>query len=259
MDENSTIYIYQCEDSTDGILTAVYEAWAGRKGHSHVKLQIPREGDTREFFAEYIPVSADPEKAEKVRRSLIRKISTEAWEMVFRASLSNQDEKADLIYRFLVGGFYYGAPVTRMMSEPVVMRMVELSRAVSNEAHEWKQFLRFDEQAGKILYACFRPKNHVLVSVASHFADRLSGENFLILDAGRSTAAVHPAGGQWYFAPLTEAKAEEIFSRGPDEYRDLWRAFFDSIAIRERTNPKLQQSMMPLRYREYAPEFHREK
>ena len=58
-----------------------------------------------ELFSEYIPVQTDAEKAEKVRRSVLRKISTEAWEMVFRGSLSNQDEIADLIYRFLVGGF----------------------------------------------------------------------------------------------------------------------------------------------------------
>lgn len=255
MNNNNITYIYQCEDSTDGILTAVYDAWASRRGHSHIKLQILREADTMELFSEYIPVQTDAEKAEKVRRSVLRKISTEAWEMVFRASLSNQDEKADLIYRFLVGGFYYGAPVTKMMAEPVVMRMTELARSVSNEAHEWKQFIRFDEQAGRILFARFRPKNHVIFSVAAHFADRLSGENFLILDTGRSIAAVHPAGQNWYLASLSEADADAAFSSQPDEYRDLWKTFFDSIAIKERTNPKLQQNMMPLRYREYAVEF----
>lgn len=255
MSSNNTTYTYQCEDSTDGILTAVYDAWASRRGHSRIKLQIPREADTMELFSEYIPVQTDAEKAEKVRRSILKKISTEAWEMVFRASLSNQDEKADLIYRFLIGGFYYGAPVTKMKAEPVVMRMTELARSVSNEAHEWKQFIRFDEQAGRILFARFRPKNNVILSVSAHFADRLSGENFLILDTGRSIAAVHPAGQNWYLTSLSEADANAAFSSQPDEYRDLWKTFFDSIAIRERTNPKLQQNMMPLRYREYAVEF----
>ena len=142
-----------------------------------------------------------------------------------------------------------------MMAEPVVMRMTELARSVSNEAHEWKQFIRFDEQAGRILFARFRPKNNVILSVSAHFADRLSGENFLILDTGRSIAAVHPAGQNWYLTSLSEVDANAAFSSQPDEYRDLWKTFFDSIAIRERTNPKLQQNMMPLRYREYAVEF----
>ena len=61
----------------------------------------------------------------------------------------------------------------------------------------------------------------------------------------------------WYLAPLSEADADAAFSSQPDEYRDLWKTFFDSIAIKERTNPKLQQNMMPLRYREYAVEFGR--
>ena len=72
MNNNNITYIYQCEDSTDGILTAVYDAWASRRGHSHIKLQILREADTMELFSEYIPVQTDAEKAEKVRRSVLR-------------------------------------------------------------------------------------------------------------------------------------------------------------------------------------------
>ena len=40
-----------------------------------------------------------------------------------------------------------------------------------------------------------------------------------------------------------------------DGYRDLWKTFYQAIAIEERKNPKLQRNMMPLRYREYMTEF----
>ena len=31
--------IFQCEDSTEGIFTGVYDAWASRLGHGNVKLE----------------------------------------------------------------------------------------------------------------------------------------------------------------------------------------------------------------------------
>ena len=48
----------------------------------------------------------------------------------------------------------------------------------------------------------------------------------------------------------------------PDEkeaqYRRLWKTFFDTIAIRERRNPRCQRSNMPLRYRSTMTEFQNE-
>lgn len=61
--------IYLCEDNLDSILTGVYDAWASRKGHSHVRLQMKQE-TTMELFCDYISVEADTQKAEKVSRSI---------------------------------------------------------------------------------------------------------------------------------------------------------------------------------------------
>ena len=47
----------------------------------------------------------------------------------------------------------------------------------------------------------------------------------------------------------------------PDEtekrYRRLWRCFYDTIAIRERENPKLRMSHMPKRFWPLLPERER--
>jgi len=246
--------IYLCEDNLESILTGVYDAWASRKGHSRVKLKLDQV-DTLELFADYVTVEADGDKAEKLRRSIQKKISMEAWEVVYRAAMSEQDTKADDIYRFLVGGFYYGSRVLDMMAEPAVMRLVEINRAVGNEAHFTREFLRFDEREGGILLGRIHPKNHVLTLVMPHFADRLSGENFMILDTGRSVAGIHPANQPWYITELSREDAEQLLAVKRDEYRDLWKTFFHAIAIEARKNPKLQRNMMPLRYREFMTEF----
>lgn len=36
----NTIKIFQCEDSIDGIFTAVYQAWSSGYGHDNVKIEV---------------------------------------------------------------------------------------------------------------------------------------------------------------------------------------------------------------------------
>ena len=43
--------IFVCEDSLDGILTGVYDAWDSRLGHSRVKLKTA-DVDTYELFCD---------------------------------------------------------------------------------------------------------------------------------------------------------------------------------------------------------------
>ena len=63
--------IFQCEDSTEGIFTGVYDAWASRLGHGNVKLEAGT-GHEMELFSEYRSVETDRKKAEKVA-STVRK------------------------------------------------------------------------------------------------------------------------------------------------------------------------------------------
>lgn len=44
-------------------------------------------------------------------------------------------------------------------------------------------------------------------------------------------------------------------SKEEKRYEKLWQVFFQSVSIKERENPDLQQSHLPLRYRENMPEF----
>ena len=52
------IRVFQCEDSLTGILTGVYDGWASRLGHSHVRLAILDQGNM-ELFCEYEEVTSD--------------------------------------------------------------------------------------------------------------------------------------------------------------------------------------------------------
>lgn len=249
--------IYMCEDSFEGMLCGVYDAWTSRKGHSQVKLGIKDQGESLELFCDYVDVPEDGEKAEKVIRSIREKISEEAYEAVYKASLSMEKDRADRIYRFLIYGFHVGAGITDMLQIPAVCDIFEMCRYVGNEAHLTTEFLRFSEMEGNLLVSRIGPKNDVLVLIAPHFADRLSGENFMIYDEKRGKAVIHPAMRPWAVVYPSSEEWKERLTKAVEEdvYKVLWKAFRKSVTIRERINPRCQMNHLPLRYRPYMTEF----
>lgn len=251
--------VFTCKDDFESMMTCIYDAWASKRGHDQVKLM--REPILQQdLFCEYIHVEGDAEKTQKVVRSIRNKISQEAYLHVFYATLSNAPDALDVIYRFLILGFAYGGKVLSMLSYPAVMRMMQLQRNVGNEAHYFREFMRFAAIEGGVYAAHFEPKNNVLISVAGHFQDRMPSEHWLIVDDTRSLAAIHPRNEDFYIRMLTEKEMDALSEteKYQDEFTKLWFTFFDSIGIRERENPKCQRNLFPLWLRKHAVEFMRD-
>lgn len=250
------IHIFVCEDSVDGIFTAVYDAWASGFGHENVRIQTEGECNL-ELFSEYIPVETDYEKSEKVARSVRRKISEEVFAIIYRTCFSYDPEKADAIYRFLLWGFRYGAEVTSMLTIPAVHRIFELQRKVGNEQHQFIEFLRFREIENQILLGKIRPRCHVVPLIAGHFSERFSGENWIIYDEGRKFAAFHEKNSGYYFMKTEGTVWQRVCEREEEaeEYPDLWKIFTQTISIKERENRRCQMTHLPLWLRENMTEF----
>lgn len=250
--------VYLCEDSVDGIFTGVYDAWASRLGHDNVRLlALTGEVYEPELFCEYEYVKADAGKAEKVLKTVRSRISEYAARMLIRACCAEDIRKADDIYRVIVLGLRCGRRTADQLTNPHVMAVFERDRQIGNEAHHYLGFLRFSRIREELLFAEYEPKGDITAIIAPHFADRLAAENFVICDRRRRRAAVHPAGEHWFMTSFTEEvlkKMEEYSSCG-DEYRDLWKVFFKNIAIDERKNEKLQNNLLPKRYRSMMTEF----
>jgi len=256
--KNKKIFI--CEDCIEGIFTAIYDAWCSRYGHDNIRIQLQTcegEGSSMELFSEYITVEANEEKTRKVARSIQEKISEEAYDMVCHAALSGAEEKADNIYRFLILGFSMGSKVVDHLSNDVVMNIFNLNRNVSNEVHHFLGFLRFTESNGNILLAKISPKNDVLRLIAPHFSDRLGLENFIIYDEKRKTAIMHRSGLSWMYTIADNLNVDKFKeqSEQEEEFQLLWKTFFETIAINERKNAKLQRNNLPKRFRENMTEF----
>lgn len=259
------MYIFICEDSIDGIFTGVYDAWASRHGHANIVLTT-HAPDNYSLFDTYINVHTDYEKSAKVAHTLHSRMGEETYQELCQAALALEPasykqsiDKAEAIYKTIVLALSLpdAGKVLNYLGEPYVYRTFQLSRCTFNEAHHLLGFLRFQELENGILFAQIHPKNDVLPVLGEHFADRLPEENFMIYDATRNLAVLHPKGKGFFITDTRELNQESLqhFSPQESEYRRLWCAFFDSIAIEARKNPKLQNQNLPKRFQKDMVEF----
>lgn len=251
-------YIYRCEDSLEGIFTAIYNIYRDKRNFPDTGICIQEE---YMLFAEYIPVETDFERASKVMRTCREKFGEKDFYGLCMALGSYDMEKAQAVYKTIAYGLTAKPAKGHLfdhLSDAHVLKAFKLSNTVCRESHHLLGFTRFRELENGILYADISPKNHVLVSLMEHFSDRMPSENFAIFDAGRKLYGIHPAGEQWFLAQGVELESklgEVVISDKEERYAALFRHFCKRIAIKERHNFELQRNMLPLYFREYMTEF----
>ena len=93
----------------------------------------------------------------------------------------------------------------------------------------------------------------MLPILRGHFCARYPNEKFFLYDRTHHEALFYAAGkavirplADFQMAPPDEAEAA---------YRLLWKRFYDTIAIKERYNPKCRMTNMPKRYWNTMTEF----
>lgn len=243
-----------CEESFDGIMSAVYRAWELMLEGENVKI-YPGNDYSYDLFTEYVECPTDLERAIKVAKSIRLKISLEAYMMVFRASMHYEKDRADAVIEFLKIGYRVGSRVTKMLGQPAIMKIVEYSRKVANEAHLFKGFVRFSELEGGILLSKIEPKCDVLPVLQKHFEERYPLENWIIYDEKRKKAMFHKCNSEAIIVAGQDVEQTMDNIKGIDEYSKLWNVFFNAIGIKERCNPKCQQTNLPRWYRKNMSEF----
>lgn len=231
--------------------------YASRLPLETCKLELLTEYEPM-LFAEYREITIDKEKADKVAKKIRTFMSEEAYVHLYRAALHKSPERADRILRFIELGLRYGKRTVRMLQNPAVYEIFQMDRYVGREALLQKEFARFERLPSGIYYGKIGPENQVLELIAEHFADRFPDMNWILYDEKHRTAAIHSAEkGEWVLkTKILDSEIEKLLERkSTDEYVDLWKIFFETIAIEERRNYKCQRAMMPLRYRKYMTEF----
>lgn len=224
--------------------TCVYRHEMPLAIHSHAEAQCSLLPPCR--------IETQLENASRVRSSIVRHISSRALELCEYVFLSCLENKEIAILRYLLLGFSVGPRIVNDLTHPTVATLLKAEKHITGEAHLLLGFVRFADHRG-VLMATITPKNFVLPLIAPHFADRYSQETFVIYDHTHHVALVYSEGR----AELADAPQGLIPAHSETElfYQRLWKQFYQTIAIKERTNHRCRMTHMPKRYWENMVEL----
>lgn len=257
MEETVTLV---CEDSNEGIMTGIYEAYAGRLDHGRTFLQIGEEDNFR-LFTSYVPVIMEQVKANKVMHTIIERFGMETFQIILQALASRDPDRGQAVYQSIVFGLkgQYQGNLIDCIYEDSIAKVVQLSTTTWYELHHLYGFLRFEELENGMLFATIHPKNRLLSFMGDHFSNRFPKENFAIFDETYDLCLVHAAGKPFVVVTGDLVRRDELpgISGKEKAIQELFCYFCHKISIKERENGKLQQQNLPLRFRDDMTEFKR--
>ncbi|MBE6963094.1 MAG: DNA metabolism protein [Ruminococcaceae bacterium] len=242
--------VYYYDGSFDGFLCCIFESYANKE----VLTAIYRDEDDIPTLFASRTILTDKNHANRVLRKIV-KCSSFAAELLQKGFLTCLPEKEMHLYRLVVKLLEEGCGFLRNFSDETLYPIAAAVRHLNGEAHLLKGFVRFSELGG-VLGGEIEPKNRVLPLLRSHFCARYQGESFFLYDRTHKEALFYSA-GKAVICPL-----ESFQMAPPDEaearYRLLWKRFYDTIAIKERENPRCRITNMPKRYWNTMTEFQNE-
>lgn len=247
MPDNACI-AYQYDGSYAGFLCCVFESYDRRE----IPIAILRSSAEQLSLYPTRYIETDPEKAGRVEVSLEKKLSPQVSFMVETAYLSCKEEIGLQLLLFIRLGYRVGPRIVTLLTDSTVNAIDRTVQSVLNEAHYYKEFLRFSER-NAVLVSEIEPKNKILSLIAPHYCDRFPEEHLVIYDRTHREALFY----QPYHSvivPLEEFHLNQAESQ-EREFQRLWRRYYQTAGIEARYNPKCRMTMMPKRYWNCLTEF----
>ena len=240
--------MFQYDETFDGFLCCVFE--------SYVQKEIPIAfyGDEDGCVLSFYPVRSIitlPEHAQRVYRSLVKR-SPAAAQLLRRAFYTCLDNKEQHLYRFVRKLYRDGPEFLKNQADEIYHPIAKAVRHMNGELEKLRGFVRFSDYSG-VLGAEIEPKNRVLPFLRHHFCSRYANESFFIYDRTHKELLLYTK-GRSHIIPVDSV---QLSLPGEEEvvYRTLWKRFYETIAIKERHNPRCQNSFLPKRYRSTMTEF----
>lgn len=234
-------YIY--DGSFDGLLTAIYEAYYRRELPDEI---LSQDSPQQSLFVEKIYIETDEEKARRVYSSIKTKISEFALRNCFYVFLTEREDRGTLIYKYLRLGWKVGKEIDQNLKNDIVLEVHKIRRQVVKEVHLLLGLIRFKQLNSGIYYSQIEPDNNIVGLLAPHFAERLSNEYWIIHDVKRNIGVMYNK-VEWIIRDLN-ITGDIKLQDNEEDYQMLWKEYFNTIAIKNKINPKLQRQYMPKRY-----------
>ncbi|MCQ2217160.1 MAG: TIGR03915 family putative DNA repair protein [Paludibacteraceae bacterium] len=248
---------YKYDKSFEGLLSAVFEAYASKKFPD----VLLGENDLPPLFCdEMVEIVTDEERSTRVWKGLERRISKSALYTLPDCWLSELPDVDMLIFRYIRKAIDASQSIEMNFGDPDVMQLAKIWRSVIKERERVMQFVRFQKTADGLFFSCIEPAFNVLPITLSHFIDRFHDQKWIIYDAKRdygfyydltTATEVHFDDKQWDDRGFL---SESVADMDEKLFQQLWKGYFDSMAIKERLNPRLHKRNLPVRFWKYLPE-----
>lgn len=239
--------IYVFDNSFEGFLTCVYEAYYGKRKPS----KIIRNTDLSNYYNlidEFITIETDESKSRKVYNAIERDFSSKSFTDIYSCYLSDISDIFTVLFKFIVLGFKIGKEVDMHLHNPIVMEVHKTSRKVFLESHRFLGFVRFTPLNNKIFYSSIEPDHNILPLIGDHFKERFSSMDFIIHDLKRELAIFY-IDKEYIIGSFTNHQELQFINElSEDKYSEFWKTYVKSASIKNRENKKLQNRMMPRRY-----------
>ena len=238
---------YRYDGSFAGFLTCVWDAL--ESGGSPAAFLLPDDGAT---LWELREPTTDRERARRLYAALARRVSPAFQKLIARGFLTCLPQKELDLFALIRRGLREGDRVRQDLSDPVMARVNLALVKMWTEWDHLKGFVRFSELDGALVGE-IEPKNRVLPLLASHFAHRYPMERLALYDRTHREIFLSDR-GRWKIFPAEDFRMMPA-GAGERAYRELWRNYFQAVAIEGRINPKCQNTHLPKRYRHVMTEF----
>ena len=238
---NGVAYIY--DGSFHGLMSLCFDLLRGDVTDCEILREEPREAL---LFSDYVGVDTDHRKAGALMRAIQERVSPDTYKRVLLCYLSEVPNAEELILNYLAFAREQGGAVDDFCTHDAVKPVIHVSEKVLREWHRMLGLLRFRKTGEGIFYAPMEPDHNILPLISPHFAERMSGERWIICDTKRGIAS-HYVNGSWEIVNF-ELTGDPHFGESEHLFQEMWASYFETIAIKERKNKKLQRSFVPQRY-----------
>ena len=248
---------YRYDGTFPGFLSAVFEVWDRNRQPARIVGPQAMPG----LFDEVIEVQTAFNRSNRIWKGIERVGGRNAAQRFWHVFLSGEQGMEDLLLGLLQHLFDRRKNVLQDLSIGEVLTFTQLERKVLREVHRLNMFLRFEQSADGTWFAPVAPKYDVVPFTLDHFKSRFADQCWLIYDTRRGYGFYYDTRiveeitlEQPAFNMETGNLSPEAQSEEEQQWQALWRSYFKNIAIKERTNPRLQQQFMPKRFWKYLTE-----
>lgn len=243
--------VYEYDGSYEGFLCCIFESYVNRE--FPIAFACNEEFPVLSLYS-VRSVETDLAHSSRILRSITER-SPRAARLLYRAFHTCMDNRESCLYRFVQKLYADGPQFLRRPSDDACFPLYKAVRHLSGELEKLRGFVRFSDYSG-VLGAEIRPKNRVLPFLRRYFCERYANESFFLYDRTHSELLLYSGGRSRI------VQADSLTLAPPDEqeaqYRRLWKAFFDTVAIEDRRNERCQNTFLPKRYRSTMTEFQSE-